>query len=252
MPRSIERPFGVELDARSLGEHAPADLDRLATREKIVLLRGLNGLPAGEFLAWARSFPGRSLLEWNFGPMLELKERPDAKNYLFTREAAPFHWDGAFHREPAHMLFFCVEAPGAGAGGETLFCDSEAVWESASPAERATLSSAVLTYETEKLAHYGGTVAVPLLGRHPETGRPVLRFAEPVTSALNPLRVSVAGAPAEELLGWLKERIYDERFSYAHEWREGDVLIADNRALLHGRRAYEKDAPRHLRRIQLI
>jgi len=38
----------------------------------------------------------------------------------------------------------------------------------------------------------------------------------------------------------------------AHHWRTGDIVIADNHALLHGRRAFKQDAKRHLRRVNIL
>ena len=38
----------------------------------------------------------------------------------------------------------------------------------------------------------------------------------------------------------------------AHAWRAGDVLIADNHALLHGRNAFLHAASRRLRRINIL
>ncbi|MBI3507594.1 MAG: TauD/TfdA family dioxygenase [Proteobacteria bacterium] len=252
------RPFGLRIDAKGPGARiadiAPKLLDDLALREKVLVLRGFEEASKADYQDFCESF-GRPMLQWNFGPMLELKEDPKPENYLFSREAVPYHWDGAFHKAPTFMMFYCVQAPTAGAGGETLFCNTELLWHAASPKEQATYSRAVLTYETKKVAHYGGVATAALVQTHPATRRTTLRYAEPVETALNPLTVKVAGIAAAEhegLLRTLKTRIYDPAFCYAHAWRERDVLIADNHSLLHGRKAFERDCPRHLRRIQLI
>jgi len=44
----------------------------------------------------------------------------------------------------------------------------------------------------------------------------------------------------------------DPRFCVAHIWQPGDVLIADNHALLHGRNAFVHAAKRRLRRINIL
>jgi len=251
-------PFGVKIEAyrgHSVLEIEPRCLDRLAQASKLVLLRGFEPLGRGQFLEYCRSFPGRGLLEWDFGPVMEMHEKPDPKNYLFSREAVPYHWDGAFHRVPSYLAFCCVEAPVEGAGGETLFCDTERVWEAASPMERAQWSGVTLTYETAKLAHYGGRITGPLVQRHPSTGKTILRFAEPVATELNPVSLQVSGIENDDQSSFIddmKSRIYAPQLSYAHRWEPGDLLIADNHSLIHGRRAFAKDSPRHLRRVQLI
>jgi alpha-ketoglutarate-dependent taurine dioxygenase len=261
MPASsnaVERlsPFGVVLTGggASLASLEPTQLDRLALDEKLIVLRGFAPVERDDFLAYCRSFPGRSLLEWDFGPVMEMHERPDAKNYLFSREAVPFHWDGAFHKVPTFLMFYCVEAPLPGAGGETLFCDTERIFAGAPAAEKEELARIALTYETKKLAHYGGKITNPLLQQHPATGRPILRFAEPVETQLNPVTLAIDGLPAAEhasFLARMKERIYSPLHCYQHTWQNGDILMADN-TLIHGRRAFELDCPRHLRRIQLV
>ena len=251
-------PFGALLRAArplSVTTLAPAMLEALAREHKLVLLRGFAPIERDDFLAYCRTIPGGGLLEWDFGPVMEMHERPDAKNYLFSREAVPYHWDGAFHRVPSYLMFCCVEAPVQGAGGETLFCDTTRVWDFASAAERATFEKVQLTYATAKLAHYGGTITNPLVAKHPHTGQTVLRFAEPVETALNPVTLSISGVPVaqgEQVLATLTRAVYDPAHCYSHAWQPGDILMADNNALIHGRRAFERDCPRHLRRIQVL
>lgn len=255
--KSLE-PFGVQISPRgagTLGDLPPGLLEQAARDEKLVLLRGFAPIVRDDFLAYCRSFPGRSLLEWDFGPVMEMHEKPDVKNYLFSREAVPFHWDGAFHKVPSFLMFYCVQAPVRGAGGETLFCDTGRVWDGIDAVEQSRLRAVELTYETRKVAHYGGKVVGPLVDRHPVTGATILRYAEPVETSLNPVTLGVdglSGSTPEEFLAHMRRRIYSDSSCYSHAWEDGDVLMADNHALIHGRRAFERDCPRHLRRIQLL
>jgi alpha-ketoglutarate-dependent taurine dioxygenase len=111
-----------------------------------------------------------------------------------------------------------------------------------------------ITYSTDKVAHYGGTFTSPLIAAHPVSGTEVLRFAEPVED-LNPVSLSIAGLPPDrhgEFLAQMHQFLNDPSVCYAHSWRENDILIADNHALLHGRRAFRSDAPRHLRRVNIL
>ncbi|MNL43598.1 Taurine catabolism dioxygenase TauD, TfdA family [compost metagenome] len=90
---------------------------------------------------------------------------------------------------------------------------------------------------------------------HPHLGSKILRFAEPVHTKLNPVKLAVHGVSKEigrELVESLTEKIYEPQFCYMHTWQEGDLLFADNHSLVHGRTAFEKNCPRHLRRIQLL
>lgn len=222
---------------------------------KVVVLRGCQSLTTEEFLRFCTGFDrdGSKLLQWEFGPVLELKVSAQPANYLFSSEKVLFHWDGFFLREPSFLVWQCVQAPRR--GGQTLFADTSVIWELADEAQRRIWERAVITYTTEKKAHYGGQVSIPMTRRHPTTHCPTLRYAEPLTTGDNPLSVQVNGWSSEEqehLIQDMRDRLYDDRVCYAHTWRDGDILIADNHVLLHGRTAFAAGDPRHLRRIQIL
>ena len=61
----------------------------------------------------------------------------------------------------------------------------------------------------------------------------------------------VIGWPREEgraFIAWLNEFATQPRFCFSHAWREGDLVIWDNRAVLHRATAY--DTVRHKRLMQ--
>ena len=239
--------FGVKIEVPSITRK---ELLREVREHKLVLVRGLPAFARDELLSFAAVDPARDLIHWSFGPVMEMQADPATENYLFSREAVPFHWDGAFHEVPRFLLFHCVEAPDPAMGGETTFCDAEAIAARASPYERARWAETTLRYDTEKKSHYGGSFSTRMLERHPDKGTPILRYAEPVDSALNPVQLTVEG----ETPGFREEmraQLYHPDFFYAHRWETNDLLIADNFSLLHGRNAFSDSSPRHLRRIQL-
>jgi alpha-ketoglutarate-dependent taurine dioxygenase len=250
-------PFGVEVTAPSPGTSLDAiplpQLRRLIDEHRLAVLRGYAAPSDDEMLTFCRQLG--SILEWEFGSVNELQVRPGARNYLYTNRAVPFHWDGAFAGQVPHYVFFhCQVAPPPGSGGETTFCDTVRLLRSLPPEERRRWEGVRITYSTEKVVHYGGTFTAPLLSRHPNTGEEVLRCAEPVED-LNPVRLAIEGVPAAEqpaLLRRLHELLNDPAVCYAHAWREGDVVLADNHALLHGRRAFTQPAARHLRRVNVL
>lgn len=200
-----------------------------------------------ELVAFAKS--QGDLLEWDFGAVMTMKLDPEAKNYLFSEEAVPFHWDGAFYREPSSLLFYCLESEGQ--GGETLFSNTELIWESLSVEEKALAMKVTLTYETEKKAHYGGKITVPLVQVHPKTGRTILRLAEEVTSEKNPVKLTVHGA-SREFFDSLVAKLYDPQFLITHEWKKGDLLLVDNFTYLHGRNPLLDNKKRTFKRIQIL
>jgi taurine dioxygenase len=54
---------------------------------------------------------------------------------------------------------------------------------------------------------------------------------------LNPNRtnriVDMERAESDALLDWVQEIITQDQYRYDHEWRQGDILIWDNRCLVH-------------------
>jgi alpha-ketoglutarate-dependent taurine dioxygenase len=121
-------------------------------------------------------------------------------------------------------------------------------------AQRSLWEATSITYSCEKVVHYGGSFTSPMIVRHPSSGEQTLRFAEPVTD-LNPVHLEIPGATAgqrEALVAEMAKLLRHPQFSVAHAWRAGDVLIADNHALLHGRNAFVHAGLRHIRRINIL
>ena len=82
----------------------------------------------------------------------------------------------------------------------------------------------------------------------------MLRWAEPVDD-LNPVTVELhelAVADADAVIADLARRLRDPRICLRHVWRPGDLLLADNHALLHGREGFVSGASRRLRRVNVL
>ena len=88
----------------------------------------------------------------------------------------------------------------------------------------------------------------PLVRLHPENGRKALY--------LNPVRMeSIVGMPENEalaLIGELMAHATHKRFEYRHQWRYGDMVIWDNRSVMHQANGdYDMNEVRHLHRIMI-
>lgn len=251
-------PFGIELVCIRK-EYTLLDIDtnvlnNLIKQYKIVVFKNLNVISKSLLIQYAENIG--PLLAWDFGVVMEMKAHEQPKNYLFTNGPVPFHWDGAFHQEPRYLLFHCVEAPAKACGGETLFANTNRIWMEASEQEKNEWLSKKIQYKTEKLAHYGGVIHVPLVQRHPDTKETILRFAEAVPKTmLNPVDVIIDGLSLEEGDEWLNrmaDRCYQKQYCYEHVWEDNDILLADNFSLIHARRAFKQFSPRFLQRIQIL
>jgi alpha-ketoglutarate-dependent taurine dioxygenase len=254
--QSPQSPFGLVISAErktALAETSSALITDLVNSHRLVVLRNISTPTDEEMIRFAKSLG--EVLEWEFGAINELKMDPSAKNYLYTESAVPMHWDGAFlGKIPRFIFFHCTVAPAADSGGETIFCDTTRVLKDIAPEELLAWRRVSITYSTEKVVHYGGQFQSPLLGKHPETGAEIIRYAEPVRD-LNPVRLDIDGfdeQASEALIERMRSLLYAPSACYSHQWQDGDILIADNNACLHGRRAILKSSPRHLRRINIL
>lgn len=252
--RALE-PFGLEVrvpDGTRWEDVSPDDVHAWVAAHRVVVIRGLAPFTKEDLPRVARRLG--PLQPWEFGAVNELVPDDAAKNYLYTRRAVPLHWDGAFAKKvPRYLFFQCVEAPDEDAGGETVFVDAARPWREADGATRDRWRSLRFTYETERVVHYGGRFTARAVGQHPHTHETVLRFAEPVDD-LNPVYVQAEGlSPLESAaeVTDLRRRLADPAGRYEHRWRTGDVVVADNHALLHGRNAFARASSRHLRRVNV-
>lgn len=255
-------PFGLVVQATEAGtpvDRLPPDflLER-ARRHRLLVLRGFTPFSEPEELI---EFGGtlNEVAVWNFGAVLDLVEQIDPDDGVFGNNWLPYHWDGMFfERVPEFQVFHCVAAPQAGQGGRTTFCDTSLALANAAPDVRATWERTEITYSIGKVAHYGGGARSPLVVPHPDRGYPTMRYHEPVPVDLeypNPITVTVAGVSAgkaAEIQRSVRDALYDPANHYAHEWRTGDIVIADNYTMLHGREAFTARATRHLRRVHVL
>ena len=97
--------------------------------------------------------------------------------------------------------------------------------------------------ERDKNSIYHGEAYLrPLVKMHPETGVKNLFIGRHAFGI-----PGLSRQRSRELLAQLLEHVVDEPTRvYQHQWREGDLLVWDNRALLHRARPYDYSEPRVL------
>lgn len=166
-----------------------------------------------------------------------------------------WHSDKSFRPLPslATILHALVMPPH---GGETCFANMIAAYEALPDADKTNLENvrvvhnwqisrarAGITATSEEIAD-APAITHPLIRIIPETGRKALFMGEHA--------VYFEGQPEEvgrTRLDKLTEHAIEERFVYRHKWAAGDVLMWDNRCLLHRANA-NFDASRFARVLQ--
>ncbi len=92
-------------------------------------------------------------------------------------------------------------------------------------------------------------VSQPIFRTHPITGRAVLYCNPGYATHID----GMGDAESAELLQALFAHQAQEKYFYAHQWTEGDVLMWDNIGTVHNAVAdYRTDEPRYMRRLQIM
>lgn len=254
-------PFGIRVDADQpsarLDELPVAELRALARDHHLVLLRGFGAFPTAAALTEYAAGWG-TISMWPFGAVLELVEHENPDDHIFDHSYVPLHWDGMYRPQvPEFQIFHCVSAPGEGQGGRTTFSHTPAVLRDAEPAQRKLWEQVTGVYR-RKMEFYDSKAVSPVVTTHPERGFPVIRYNEPVAPEaefINHPDLEFTGLPEDQLAEFhatLTAALNDPRHLYAHDWQTGDIVVADNYTLLHGREAFTTRAPRHLQRVHVL
>jgi alpha-ketoglutarate-dependent 2,4-dichlorophenoxyacetate dioxygenase len=261
---------GRPLDAATV-----ASLWQAIDRYAVVVFRGQD-LDDGRQMDLARQFgeleiprSGRADVKRRLRPEIsdisnldeqgQLRRRDDARRFDQLGNRL-WHTDGSFRRIPAALSMLYahrVPRPGPLGGGETEFADLRAAYDALSAATKAEIEDLVALHDIAwSRAQLGFTEllfgeknllpAVPqrLVRVHPGSKRKTLYLA----------------AHASEIVGWpvpdgrlllrdLIEHATQPAFVYRHEWREGDLVIWDNRCTMHRGRAFDERDVRDLRRV---
>ncbi|AZZ35434.1 pyoverdine biosynthesis protein PvcB [Bdellovibrio sp. qaytius] len=256
------KPFGVIVEALDVTcDIHDVDVNvlrELVWNERLLVLRGFRTFAqANDFSNYCERWGEISV--WPFGKILELIEHNNPEDHIFDNNYVPLHWDGMYRPQvPEFQLFHCVKAPKSGQGGRTTFSNTVKALDNA-PTELKNLWKKVTGHYQRKMEFYDSTTVSPIIDTHPLRNFSVIRYNEPPSAGfgqfLNPPTLKFTGVSDEEVSEFhqtLRETLYSAENYYAHEWQEGDLVVADNFSLLHGREGFETKAPRHLRRVHVL
>ncbi len=183
---------------------------------------------------------------------------PDGTRYIPGEGYHTDHSNDA--RPPKATVLFAVTLPDR--GGDTQYVNMHRAYESLSPAMQVRIADlkAIHVYQnshsTRKLMglpdaakeRVPNAVLHPIVRTHPETGRKALY--------INPIRIEgilgLSHAEALPLLDTLLEHAIQPAHQYRHSWRKGDLVLWDNRCLLHKANGdYDMNQLRYLYRVML-
>jgi taurine dioxygenase len=173
-----------------------------------------------------------------------------------------WHTDQSYRRPPPDISLFYAVVPVPQGQGQTLFANGAAAYDALSPALKDKVDGLeglhvqlftgrsrdqVLAGEpVRELAPHERSQPQPIARVHPVTGRKSLYLCEysqmdwldgPIVG-MEPGPHGEGGRLLDELMAHMTQR----QFVYAHEWNPGDLVIWDNRCLVHTATWYDAEA----------
>jgi alpha-ketoglutarate-dependent 2,4-dichlorophenoxyacetate dioxygenase len=179
----------------------------------------------------------------------------DSRQRLFNLGNMLWHSDSSFRPIPAKYSLLSARVVNP-VGGNTEFADMRAAYDALDAATKALVEDLVcehslmysrgslgfLDYTEEERAMFR-PVRQRLVRTHPVTGRKSLYLSSHAGG--------IVGMPMPEariLLRDLNEHATQPKFVYVHHWRPWDLVIWDNRQMMHRVRRYDDNQPRDMRR----
>jgi alpha-ketoglutarate-dependent 2,4-dichlorophenoxyacetate dioxygenase len=179
----------------------------------------------------------------------------DSRQRLFNLGNMLWHSDSSFRAVPAKYSLLSARVVNP-SGGNTEFADMRAAYDALDAPTKTLIeelitehslmysrgSLGMLDFSDEERAMFR-PVRQRLVRTHPVTGRKSLYLSSHAGG--------IVGMPMPEariLLRDLTEHATQPRFVYAHVWRPWDLVMWDNRQMMHRARRYDENQPRDMRR----
>lgn len=245
--RRVSPIFGAEVTgvdlAAGVDDQTFAVLRDAFHTHGVLFFRSQSELPPADQIDFAR----------RFGPLHKHPAAPadDAEAALFVIHAhrdSPvangngWHTDVSCDEEPPQATMLQIHQLPEGGGGDTLFADMEAAYNTLSADDRAMLRGLTALHESEHV--YRGRYADrnvddadtvypstehPVVRTHPETGRPSVYVNRSFTTRI----VDMEQDQSDRLLRRLFRHLERPEFQVRLTWGKNDIALWDNRRLQH-------------------
>ena len=179
----------------------------------------------------------------------------DDRRRLFNLGNRLWHSDSSFKPTPAKYSLLSARIIPDG-GGDTEFADMRAAWDALDPATQRECRDLVCEHSqlfsrgllgfddfTEDQRRQWQPVPQRLVRKHPKTGR--------LSLFLSSHGGTIRGWPVPEARAFLRdltEHATQRAFVYAHRWRPFDLVMWDNRVVMHRGRRFDETQVRDMHR----
>jgi taurine dioxygenase len=270
------KQLGFALGAQVTGIDLRQPLNDLARKEildawhrHLVLVFPDQDLDADQQIAFSRNF---GELERNdFQPHYRDPDHPEillvTNKHLNGRPSETrntgrnWHSDLTYTNRPAKAsLLLCKEKPPV--GGDTLFANLYLAYETLSKPMRAFVETLEAIHDVslikglekrdpQKVADLKRTnppVAHPVVKVHPDTGRKALLLGQRIRGF-----VGYTEEESVPILDFLNEHASSPEFVYRHRWSVNDLVMWDNRCLMHlALPDFDQTRTRHMIRTSIL
>jgi taurine dioxygenase len=271
--RALSPTFGAELLGVDLAAPmADAFFDRIYEaflRHQLLLFRDQQFEP-GEQVTFARRFGSVQVHVMNqyhaegypeiyYLSNLDADGRPSGRHP--DRGTVHWHTDGSWARRTGQAtLLYAVAVPAM--GGETRFASMYDAYDALDDATRERLAPlrAVHNLDFSRTRRHGEDLMTeeqkkarppvdhPIIRVHPETGRRCVFLGDHAWHILG-----MSFEDGRQLIEELNARVIDPARVYTHRWRPGDLVLWDNRCMLHKAEPYDVAAEtRVMRRCTVV
>lgn len=246
--------FGAEIRGVDIGEELDRStvdaIEEAFVRYQLIVFRGQCVSRAAQVrftscfgeldLPLNREYRGKDFPEVHTVSNLDADGNPTAAKALANPGNFFWHTDGSYLAEPpARSLLYSVEIPTT--GGDTSFASTRYAYDTLPAKLRAEVDGKRLVHSwarsrinsgsrpaTDQELREAPPVSHPLVRTHPDTGQPALYMGNHCADI-----EGMTPEKSQELLEALHTHATRPEAVYVHKWQVGDMVMWDNRCLLH-------------------
>ena len=217
----------------------------------------------------------RQLGELDWAPIAAAKDAPEGREYIMVVSnvvedsqaigqlgayEAIWHTDMSYIPEPPMAsVLYALEVPAA--GGDTGFCNMYLAYETLAPGLRGEIADRLCRHDASR--NSAGELRCgfvdapdptqvvgaehPIVRTHPVTGKKALFLGRRPNAYIPGLPL----ADSEALLDALWAHCTKPEFAWYQQWRAGDLILWDNRCVMHRRDAFDPATRRVMHRTQI-
>lgn len=245
----LSNALGAAITGVDLNDPAPGDIAAIeqALADHLVVAVRDQTLTADGLIAVARRFGDISPQHMTD---LMMRDHPeicviDSRKVDIGDDGRPklvgsdcWHTDHTNYKKPPKYTFlYAVQLPPSG-GGDTGFANMQKAFDRLDAAEQErllgmrtinALVEAKSYTRAEDLTRYGEPCEHPLIRTHPISGKKAIYFHPTKVDKI----VGMERKDSRALVYDLQARTIDESTTYIHRWRPKDLVIWDNRGVMH-------------------